>query len=697
MFVEYSLWWLFAIVVVAFAVAGWQYGYFFNKNKSYSYSKRQRRLLFVIRFLTLFLIFFLLLSPVKRIKHKHIEKPTIVFAQDVSSSIKNETNKSYFKDLANLCNTLKDKYNIVQLEFGSEVRPSVFDVKKMQCKDYATDFSLLYKHIAENYDEKNLASIVIASDGISTQGHSLLNNEEYFSCPVYSIALGDTNQRKDIQISNIRYNKICYLDNEFPLEISIKANKCKGENAVLSMTYNNKTSVIKNFTVGEEDFFLTIPYKEIAKKVGVNKLSFSVSKVENEDNKINNNKDIFIEVLDTKKKILVLGASPHPDISAIKNIVEENKNYECQIFTFSDIAKANLNERYDIVVLHNLPNSPNTINIIKQLQKKSSPLLFIIGQQTNITYFNSLQKDVKINLISRTPIQTIATYNNDFSSFNLSKETTNILSQLPPLLSPSAKYVTSPNLSILAYQRIGSVATQNPLIAISSDNGYIFGENIWRWRLHNYLINTSHNEINELINKTIQVISNKENKKLLRLEAKEIYHAMEDVILQAQLYNDNYELVNTPEIEFTLTQTVSYDKQKQPTQTYTFGKTSNAYYTNLSKLPSGEYSVAAKTNFNNKTLTDKASFIVNQINIEYNDLVAKHNDLFSLAKKTGGKMIYPQELQKLKDFFENNQIIKPVVYENIENKRFITLWWYWLLIAIGLGSEWFLRKYWGKI
>lgn len=200
-----------------------------------------------------------------------------------------------------------------------------------------------------------------------------------------------------------------------------------------------------------------------------------------------------------------------------------------------------------------------------------------------------------------------------------------------------------------------------------------------------------------MINKTIQVISNKENKKLLRLEAKEIYHAMEDVILQAQLYNDNYELVNTPEIEFTLTQTFSYDKQKQPTKTYTFGKTSNAYYTNLSKLPSGEYSVVAKTNFNNKTLTDKASFIVNQINIEYNDLVAKHNDLFSLAKKTGGKMIYPQELEKLKDFFENNQTIKPVVYENIENKRFIALWWYWLLIAIGLGSEWFLRKYWGKI
>lgn len=696
MFVEYSLWWLPVIVIVALAVACWQYGYFFDKNKSYSYSKIQRRVLFAIRTLTLFLILFLLLSPVKRIKHKQIEKPTIVFAQDVSYSL-DKTDKSYFKDLEKLCKTLKNKYNIVQLAFGNKTRPSSFDNKEMVCNDYATDFSNLYQYISENYNEQSLASIVLASDGISTQGHSLLNNEEYFSCPTYTIALGDTNQRKDIQISNIRYNKICYLDNEFPLEISIQANKCKGEKAALSMTYNNKTIVVKNFTITEEDFFLTVPYKELAKKVGINRLSFSVSRFKDESNKINNNKDIFIEVLDTKKKILVLGASPHPDISAIKNIAEENKNYECQIFTFTDITKANLNENYDIAVLHNLPNSPNSINIIKQLQKTHTPLLFIVGQQTNITYFNSLQRDIKINLISRNPIQSIAIYNNDFSSFNLNKASSDILAKLPPLLTPSAKYVTSPNLSVLAYQRIGSVSTTYPLIAFSSDNGYILGENIWRWRLHNYLINNSHNEINELLSKSLQIISNKEDKKHLRLETKEIYHAMEDVIVQAQLYNDNYELVNTPDVEFTITQNVSFDNQTQKKQTYTFGKTSNAYQTNLSKLPSGEYSIVAKTHFNNKTLTDKASFIVNQINVEYNDLVAKHNDLFTLAKKTGGKMIYPQELQKLKDYLNNNQEIKPIIYENTENKRFIALWWYWLLIVVGLSSEWFLRKYWGKI
>ncbi|MDO5760563.1 MAG: hypothetical protein Q4Q06_06015, partial [Bacteroidota bacterium] len=258
MFLEYSLWFLPLIILVAFALACWQYGIVLFKNKSSLYTKRQRNILFFLRFASIFLILFLFLSPIKRIKHKSIEKPTIVVAQDVSSSINkalSKTSNEYFKSLEELCKELKDNYNIIPLQFGNKVRSIDFK-EKILCKDYATDFSDLYNHIAENYDGENLSSIILASDGISTQGESLLNTEEYFSCPVYTIALGDTTQKKDIQINNVRYNKICFLDNEFPLEISIKANKCKGEQAVLSINYNNKTSVIKQFYIDSEDFFL---------------------------------------------------------------------------------------------------------------------------------------------------------------------------------------------------------------------------------------------------------------------------------------------------------------------------------------------------------------------------------------------------------------------------------------------------------
>ena len=710
MFLEYSVWFLPAIILVALLLAGWQYNLLvtFKNKKTSPYSKQQRLILFLFKFIALFLILFLLLSPVKRITHKHIEKPIIVMAQDVSLSIRNhwqtnkQTNQTYLRNLEKLYNDLRKNHNVVLLKFGQETRNFDFDKtddNNIVYEDYTTDFSELYNYVAQNFNKENLSALVLCTDAIATQGHSLLNNEEYFTCPVYSVALGDTTQRKDIQISDVRYNKICFLNESFPLEINIKANKCKGEKVALTMSYNGKTSVIKTFTINGEDFFLTIPYKETASKAGINKLFFSITKLYNESNKANNTKDIFIEVLDTKKKIIVLAVSAHPDISAIKNVAKNN-NYDCEVFT--EIEKANLNENYDLAVLHNLPNSPFSVNMIKQLQKKTIPLLFIVGQQTNVSYFNAVQKNIKINPLSFNAVQVVASYNNNFSAFTLDKETTNLFKDFPPLLSVSARYTYSPSLNILAYQRIGSISTDYPLIAFclqeEQNIGYILGENIWRWRLHNYLINTSHNQTNELIGKTLQILSNKDNKKRFILDNKDIYHSNENIVVRAQLYNDNYELINTPEISFTLKQKTAYDKQNVfSDKTYTFGKTNNAYYTNLSKLPSGEYQIEAKTNFNGKTLTDKSSFVVNNISAEYNDLVAKHSDLFTLSSKTGGKMVYTQQLHKIKDYIERNEEIKPIIYENTGNKKFVSLWWYWLIIVLCLGSEWFFRKYWGRI
>ncbi|MCF0210649.1 MAG: hypothetical protein HUK18_04985 [Bacteroidales bacterium] len=239
------------------------------------------------------------------------------------------------------------------------------------------------------------------------------------------------------------------------------------------------------------------------------------------------------------------------------------------------------------------------------------------------------------------------------------------------------------------------MATNYPLIAFSEKNnkarmGFVIGENIWRWRINNFLINQTHNESDEIIQKTIQLVADKTKNSHFHIEKKDIYSQNEDVVINAQLYNDNFELINTSDVEIAIT-------FNNKTQNYIFGKTSNAYHLNLSKLKEGEYTYIAKTTFNNKTYSEKGSFVVTAIAMEQSDLRAKHSDLFTLSKKTDGKMISPKEVEKLYDLIKNNPQIKPIIHESIENRRFISLWWYWLLIILSLGGEWFLRKYWGKI
>ena len=42
----------------------------------------------------------------------------------------------------------------------------------------------------------------------------------------------------------------------------------------------------------------------------------------------NNRSSVFIEVVEGKKKILVIASSPHPDIKALREVVDKNPNYE---------------------------------------------------------------------------------------------------------------------------------------------------------------------------------------------------------------------------------------------------------------------------------------------------------------------------------------------------------------------------------
>lgn len=700
MFTEYSLWFLPLIILISLGIS-WLF-YFFRKDKAYS--PRQRYILSTLRFLSLFLILFLFLSPVKRVKHKTIEKPTIVVVQDNSSSITyGKPSDSafyrgeYLKKLASLSHSLKRDYNVVNLSFGStqqEIEKDKDFTNSIDYKDFATDFSTLYSYIAENYSSENLSAIVLASDGINTQGGNILNINSEISCPVYTIAMGDNRVKKDIRISDVQYNKVAFLDNEYPLEITIVADKLKGKTSSLFIEKGGARTLVKNINISEDDFSVTIPYTSIAKKVGTEKVSFILSTVDNEENIINNRKDIYVEVLDSKKKILILASAPHPDIAAFKSVIEQNKNYESQFATMDDMSKVKDISAYDMIILHNLPNNTNSTNIVKSFMDKDIPLLFVIGQNTNIALFNSLKTSLYITPLSSGTNQSIASYNSSFSLFTMSENCENIIKNFPPLLSPIAKYSMAENSNILLYQKIGSVSTSYPLIAFSENGntktGFILGENIWRWRVNNYLINQTHEESDELIMKTLKLVADKSARSHFHIEYKEIYSQNEDIILQAQLYNENFELVNTPEVEILLT-------HKNKTSKYTFGKTHNAYVLNLGKMEEGEYSFLAKTSMSNKNYTEKGAFVVSSIALEQSDLRARHNELYTLSASTGGSMVYPKDVEKLEKLITNNQDIKPIIHLNIENRRFISLWWYWLLIILSLGGEWFLRKYWGRI
>ncbi|HPI31646.1 MAG TPA: hypothetical protein PLS26_14090, partial [Bacteroidales bacterium] len=219
---EYSLW--LAIPCLLLGIAYAMLLYF--RGQKYDFKKSTLRTLFVLRTLAVFLIAFLLLSPLVMTRSRTTEKPLIIIAQDNSQSpvfCKDSANirTRYSDELRQLSSNLSEEYDVKTFTFGEKVTEGTaytYDEKQ-------TDFSLLFDEIQARYANRNTGAVILASDGLYNKGSNPLYLTGAMKYPFYTIALGDTNIQKDLIISRVNYNRISYLGNIFPLETVLRADK----------------------------------------------------------------------------------------------------------------------------------------------------------------------------------------------------------------------------------------------------------------------------------------------------------------------------------------------------------------------------------------------------------------------------------------------------------------------------------------
>jgi hypothetical protein len=100
----------------------------------------------------------------------------------------------------------------------------------------------------------------------------------------------------------------------------------------------------------------------------------------------------------------------------------------------------------------------------------------------------------------------------------------------------------------------------------------------------------------------------------------------------------------------------------------------------------------AKTKIDNQLLSKEGNILIKEIVSEKINTVANHQVLNLLAKKTGGKLFYPEQLNLLEKEVLTNEQIKPITYSQNTTTLLIDLkWLFWLVIGL-LAAEWLFRK-----
>ena len=657
-----------------------------------------KRIMAFFRFLTVSLLSLLLLSPLLKSLITEVKKPVIVIAQDQSESVKSNMSEDdllkYKQSVEQLESELSEEYELKQYSFGNEVREGI----DFKFEDKVSNLSEVLKSMYDLYSNQNLGAVILATDGIYNEGSNPIYASTKLAAPIYTVALGDTTPQRDLVLKRVFHNKIAYLGDKFSIQIDVAAQNCQGGSTTLNISKVSggapKRLQSIPISINRNDFFATQEIILDADQSGVQRYRISLTKTGEEVTIVNNSKDIFVDILDARQKILLLANSPHPDLTAIKQSISSNKNYEIEMAYINQVGLDV--SQFDFVVLHQLPSKSNDASaVLLQLYEKRIPRLYILGTQSDYGKISKIQPliDIQSNGGNTNDVQ--AKVASNFNLFNVREDIVSELPKFAPLLAPFGEFKENANTQVLLYQRIGKIDTKYPLLLFGEQNdikmGVLCAEGIWKWRLFNYLQNENHDVFDELLSKSVQYLSLKEDKRKFRVSLpKNIFNENESIVLDAELYNQSYELINDPDVSLVIT---DGDGKKF---NYTFNKKPRGYTLDAGYFPAGNYTFLATVMNSGKQLTYNGQFSVQPIQLEVYETTADHRLLNLLSEKQGGAMVAPSNMTSLAGMIKNKGTVKPVVYQTTKTRSVINIKWIFFLLMGLLTAEWFMRRYFGS-
>ena len=666
------------LLSIAFAFAFSFYQYIFkNKTKS-----KVNFLLAFLRFIAVFGLLLLLINPKITKNTFEIQKTPLPIVVDNSSSIKELKSDGVALELYKKLTTnteLKDKFEITTFKSDSEMTFSEdFDFKGKQ-----SNFEAVANNLKSIYKNKNFPTILI-SDGNQTVGNDYVfsfnaNNK------VFPVILGDTTTFLDLKINQINVNKYAFHKNKFPVEIFLQYSGNKTVNANFSIT-QGKTVLFKqavSFSALKKTAVLNVLLP--ADNVGLQVFKASVSSAEKEKNNYNNIKNFAVEVMDQKTNIALVSSVNHPDLGALKRAIETNAQRKVTIFKPGDLK---ILQDYNVLILYQPTSEFKTVFETNKLTAINS--FIITGTQTDFNFLNQQQSGFSFKMSNQKEDYS-ANFNTQFNLFSIENVG---FENFPPLQNGFGTIAIAGVSDVLLQSRIRNIDINAPLLAFTENQSrrtaFLFGENIWKWRLQSHVEQKSFEKFDIFIDKTIQFLASNTARKSLVVNHESFFNSGDAIEITAQYFNKNYEFDEKARLTISVT-----SKKTRQTKNYDLLKASNAFKVNLDGLSAGQYTFSVKE-LNSNTVYN-SFFEILDFDIEKQFVNPDVLKLNQLATQTNGKAFMPNQIDALIKILLDNKDYKAIQKSIVKKTPIIDSLWLLILIATALASEWFIRKYNGML
>ena len=689
---HYSSWFILLCLLVGAGYAALQY------SARAPWSKRLNYGLAALRFAVVSFLCYLLLMPFITTSTTRTEQPTVVLAVDNSQSVELFTPKSVLNQattgLVRLAETLRSKGFTVETRTLTPTpgRPARLDSLRFGAP--TTDLDQLLTDTRDAYDGRNLAGVVLVSDGLVNQGRSPAYPDYRF--PIYSVGVGDTVAKRDLRLTGLVYNRVAFSGNKFPLEVEIGFEGYAGGVATVELREGTRVLDSRRVALPAGRRRVKTTFQLTAPAPGQRRYALRVLPQPGEFTTLNNARTAFVEVVKGKLRVLLAGAAPHPDIKALRAAILANDNFDLTL-ALPGMAPLRAGADFDVAILHQLPAQGGLGNeILAQVKAKRSPVLYVIGAQSDLGAYNQLGTGLTILPRGAQTDEVTPLPNPSFARFATDEESARRFAQYPPAPVPFGDLRLGAGTEAALWQRVGRVPTQKPLLVFGGPaearRATLLTDGSWQWRLQEAVAHDDKPEAyDRLVIRTLQLLTQNTNKKRLDVyPSQDAFGTQDDVTLGAETYNAVFERLYNQSIDLTLT-----DEKKQ-TRRFSFANAEDGSPLRLGPLPAGLYRFQARATLGGQAQQDAGELLVQSQPLEALESKADHNLLAQLSRRSGARLYFPSQFDRLaQDILKANY--KPVISSEEDMQDLINLKWIFFVILAFLTVEWAARKYSGSV
>ncbi|MEO8231451.1 MAG: hypothetical protein ABI638_04170, partial [Ignavibacteriota bacterium] len=578
-------------------------------------SRIKRFILTLIRSLALILLLFIFFEPVLTLTKKNILTPLNLFFFDNSKSIKinDGTNRiEIIKSLIEQTNSASLSGDKQLYSFGSNVKKINSDsLSNFNFSETTTDFAKIFSNI--NQTENNIASITIISDGVITEGSTPIYSAEKLGIPVFTVGIGDSTQKNDVEIKNVINNEFIYAETPTTILATVLNKGFTGKTSQISLYENTQLIEQKSLTL-DASGVNSISFDYTPKQSGEKKLTLRITNQNGESTFLNNQKVFYINILSNKINVLLLAGNPSADLTFIKNSLSADENLK--VNTLTQISAGNFLEQNpqqkldsaDIIYLiefpTNLTGEDFVTRIKNKLENRNTPFFLLLSGEVDLNKLNRISsllpftiQTIDKNYLQVQPDIQLSEISNPVLQNNLVTDWNN----LPPISQPLISLTVKPESKILSKVRINNQPRNNPLIVTRSFGSKrslaVIGKDIWKWKLQTASKNLTLFD-NFIVSSTRWLNAPDDQKKVRIKTSKKIYSTGETVLFSAQVYDESFNPVNDAEVKIQ----INTKDQKESLLLSSVG--GGLYEGNFTPEINGDYYFNGSASLNGKYLGD---------------------------------------------------------------------------------------------